>query len=89
MKDIYDEAIKELNHELSVGNIGIITRDNIATALERAEKEHELLGLYRYLNENTNDYDLHPDEVDETHNKIYELEEELKWERLNLEGKRF
>ena len=51
MKDIYDEAIKELNHELSVGNIGIITRDNIATALERAEKEHELLGLYRYLNE--------------------------------------
>ena len=31
------EALDELNHELSVGNIGVITRDNIAKALEREE----------------------------------------------------
>ena len=45
---------------------------------ERAKKEHKLVELYQYLNENTNDYDLNPDEVDEIHNKIYEIEEELK-----------
>ena len=46
----------------------------------RLEKIEKLLKLYQYLNENTNDYDLNPDEVDEIHNKIYELEEELKWD---------
>ncbi len=46
----YEEAISELNHELSVGNIGVITRDNIAKALTYAQKEHELLGLYRECN---------------------------------------
>jgi hypothetical protein len=45
---------------------------------KRLAKVEDLLGLYQYLNENTNDYDLNPDEVDEIHNKIYELEEELK-----------
>ena len=44
----------------------------------RLEKNEILLKLYQYLNENTNDYDLNPDEVDEIHNKIYEIEEELK-----------
>ena len=44
----------------------------------RLEKNEKLLKLYQYLNENTNDYDLNPDEVDEIHNKIYELEEEMK-----------
>ena len=43
----YEEAISELNHELSVGNIGVITRDNIAKALERAKKVEELLELYQ------------------------------------------
>ena len=43
----YEEAISELNHELSVGNIGVITRDNIAKALTYAQNEHELLRLYR------------------------------------------
>ena len=40
----------------------------------RLEKNEKLLKLYQYLNENTNDYDLNPDEVDEIHNKIYEIE---------------
>ena len=40
---------------------------------------NELIKHYSYLNENTNDYDLNPDEVDEIHNKIYEIEEELEW----------
>ena len=39
---------------------------------------NELIKHYSYLNENTNDYDFNPDEVDEIHNKIYEIEEELK-----------
>jgi hypothetical protein len=46
--------------------------------ITQQEKKDKLLALYQYLNENTNDYDLHPDEVDEINNKIYELEEELK-----------
>lgn len=40
--------------------------------------QKNLLESYQFLNENTNDYDLNPDEVDEIHNKIYELEAELK-----------
>ena len=51
-----------------------ITLKETKTRLEKVEK---LLKLYQYLNENTNDYDLNCDEVDEIHNKIYELEQEL------------
>ena len=40
-------------------------------------KQDKLLELYRYLNENTNDYDLNIDEVDEIHDQIYEIEEKL------------
>lgn len=38
------------------------------------EKQEKLLELYRYLNENTNDYDLDLKTVEEIHNKIKELE---------------
>ena len=44
----------------------------------RLEKIEKLLKLYQYLNENTNDYDLNLDEVNEIHDKIFELEEKLK-----------
>lgn len=50
----------------------------VEKALAIAKKEHELLDLYKYLNENTNDFDLNFDTVDEIHNKISEIEEQIK-----------
>ena len=51
-----------------------ITLKETKTRLEKVEK---LLKLYQYLNENTNDYDLNDETIDEIWNQIYELEEEL------------
>ncbi len=79
--NLYDEAIEELQDYINEYGMDYYATNHFPKtikAIERAKKEHELLGLYQYLNENTNDYDLNPDEVDEIHNKIYELEEELK-----------
>ena len=51
---------------------------NLNKLCELVEKQEKLLELYRYLNENTNDYDLHPDEVDAIDKKIEELENEIR-----------
>lgn len=42
---------------------------NVKQALEQAQRQEKLLELYRYLDENANDYDLHPDIVDEIHKR--------------------
>ena len=50
----------------------------VKDVLEQAKKQEELLELYRYLDENANDYDLHFELVDEIDNKIEELEKQIK-----------
>ena len=57
-----------------MSNVVIVNGVNV---IEKLEKQEKLLELYRYLNENTNDYDLNLDEVDDIHNQIYEIEKEL------------
>ena len=47
---------------------------NLNEIYKIVEREHELLELYKYLNKNTNDYDLNIDTVDEIHNKISEIQ---------------
>lgn len=79
-KSIYDEALDVIeNIDRNLHYTWVVGRDNLIKtkqALEKAKKLEKMLELYRCLNENANDYDLHPDTVDEIHNKIEELENE-------------
>ena len=83
----YDGVKEQLSKKTTLELLQVVMYGNRNTGdVDQAYEEiktilkaqNELLKLYQYLNENTNDYDLNPDEVDEIHNKIYELEEELK-----------
>ena len=68
----------ELLQKVMYGNRNTGEVDQAYEELKHQIKNmNELIKHYSYLNENTNDYDLNPDEVDEIHNKIYEIEEEL------------
>lgn len=90
MKSIYEEALKELtwlvrdefdeNPKRSRLNVSqrLDMFKKVKDTLEQARKQEKLLELYRYLNENTNDYDLHYEKVDEIDNKIEELEKQIK-----------
>lgn len=82
MKTIYDEALQELKYATTdLKDLEIIHSydvSKIEKALKQAQKQEKLLKLYRYLNENTNDYDLHFELVDEIDNKIEELEKQIK-----------
>ena len=75
---IKDDIQASINMCIALEIKNKIKLTGVIDTLKRAKKVEKLLGLYQYLNENTNDYDLNPDEVDEIHNKIYELEEEMK-----------
>ena len=88
-KNIFDEALKHLNIlndfvvpwcdeiDLEYHDTYYNNYQKVKKAIEQAQKQEKLLELYRYLDENANDYDLHPDEVDAIHNKIEELENEI------------
>lgn len=81
-KSIYEDAFNHLDELVdTLAHIegSFLYRhylDNIRLKLKQAQKQEKLLELYRYLNENTNDYDLNYDVVDDIHNKIKELENE-------------
>lgn len=82
-KSIYDEALEIIDNntfELGKG-LDVLKptyRDTVVKALKQAQKQEKLLELYRYLNENTNDYDLNYTVVDEIDNKISEIEKQIK-----------
>lgn len=80
IKSIYEEVLKRMNVEFDAWDraerFGLF--ELIEQALEKAQNQEKLLELYRCLDENANDYDLHYDKVDEIHNKIDEIEERIK-----------
>ena len=83
-KSIYEDAFNHLDELVDalahIEGSFLYRRylDNIRLKLKQAQKQEKLLELYRYLNENTNDYDLHFELVDEIDNKIEELEKQIK-----------
>lgn len=50
----------------------------IEKAIKKAQKQEQLLELYRYLNENTISYDLSYDKEDEITSKIDEIEKQIR-----------
>ena len=76
---IYDEAIEKVDWIFSNSNIPNYELRSICVALERAKKEHELLGLYRDLirYEKSNWTDKHF-MINTTKEQIKQKEEEMK-----------
>ena len=91
VKRVLKEAeATEIEHKLTLKLL-----DEANRRIDKTEKELEIYmklhQKYQYLNENTNDYDLNVDEVDNIHNEIYELEEKKleqvkKMEKLQTNG---
>ena len=82
-KSIYEEANLILKGRIADGEVKSFkitgtTYCKITDALKQAQKQEKLLELYRCLDENTNDYDLHYETVDEIHNKIDIIEKQIK-----------
>ena len=75
---IKDDIQASINMCIALEIKNKIKLTGVIDTLKRAKKVEELLGLYRYLDENANDYDLDYEIVEETHNKIVKLEEEMK-----------
>lgn len=73
MNETYLEHTKKRSGQTGFGQWPHLVKK----ALERGKKLEELVKLYRYLNENTNDYDLDEQQIDDLQKQIEELEREI------------